>query len=227
MRNTNSLPPAARAQTLDRGLAALELVAASERPLSVDDVAGALGLHRSIAYRLVRTLEDRRLVERDGAGRYSPGVRLAVLARGARAPLRSAATGELAALADRLQMTAFVVVRDGDEALTLDAIEPRRTDVHVSYRPGTRHAVDRGAPGLALLAGGPVQAGERREVATARRRGWAHTRSEVLAGMAAVAAPIGSQGAVAVLWLDAQPVVVATVAAEVMRAAAAIAARLS
>jgi DNA-binding IclR family transcriptional regulator len=86
-----TVAPSSRAQTLDRGLAALELVALADAPLAVDEVAAGLGLHRSIAYRLLRTLEDRRLVERDGRGRYVPGVRLAVLARSAATPLRDAA----------------------------------------------------------------------------------------------------------------------------------------
>jgi DNA-binding IclR family transcriptional regulator len=123
-------------------------------------------------------------------------------------------------------MTAFLVVRDGDEALTLDVVEPRRTDVHVAYRPGTRHAVDRGAPGLALLAAAPAVPGERAEVTRARARGWATTRSEVLDGMAALAVPVDARTAVAVLWLAAQRADVARTAAEVTAAAAAVRRRL-
>ena len=55
----------ALSQTLDRGLACLDFVAASERAVSVEATAAALGLHRSIVYRLLRTLERRRLIERD------------------------------------------------------------------------------------------------------------------------------------------------------------------
>ena len=44
------------------------------------------------------------------------------------------------------------------------SVEPPHVAAHVAYRPGTRHRVDRGAPGLAILAGEPTRAGERPEV---------------------------------------------------------------
>jgi len=224
MRTENRL---ALSQTLDRGLAVLEAVAAADRALAVEDLARALGLHRSIVYRLVRTLEDRHLVERDDGGRYSPGVRLAVLARHVQSGLRSAASGALATLAEELGVTAFLVTRDGGEAITIDSVEPRWVDVHVAYRPGMRHPLDRGAPGLALLAGLPPVVGERAEVTAARAAGWVATEGEVLPGMACVAAPVLDLGAVAVLWLAAQPVDRDVLVRHVVIAAAAIAARLS
>lgn len=177
-------------QTLDRGLRTLELVAGSEQPLSVAEVARALGLHRSIAYRMLRTLEDHALVARDPENRYAAGAGLAVLARQVVPNLQAAAVPELSRLANDVGMTAFLVVRQHDEAVTVTVIEPRQSTVHVVYRPGTRHPVTRGAPGLALLAGSPPVAGERPEVAEARRKGWVATYSEVLPGMKAVASPV-------------------------------------
>ncbi len=84
-------------------------------------------------------------------------------------------------------MTAFVVVRFGNEAVTLDSVEPQRTAAHVAYRPGSRHPIDRGAPGLAILAGQAALPDERPEVTEARRRGWAYTSGEVVPGLASVA----------------------------------------
>jgi DNA-binding IclR family transcriptional regulator len=216
----------APSQTLDRGLACLDLVAAADGPISIDAVGAALRLHRSIVYRLLRTLELRRLVERNGDGDYVPGPYLAVLSRSVRQSLRSAAGPVLSSLAERLHMTAFLVVADGDEAVTIDSVEPRSLDAHVAYRPGTRHPIDRGAPGLALLAGRPSLPGERPEVAIARRRGWAQSHSEVIPGMVSVAAPIGREGAVAVLWLAGTPVTAGDVAEHVRAAATEIAQRL-
>ena len=216
----------APSQTLDRGLACLDFVAAADHPLSVDAVAEALGLHRSIVYRLLRTLELRRLVERDSDGDFLPGPYLAVLSRSVRRSLRAAAAPVVANLAEKLQMTAFVVVADGDEAVTIDSVEPRSLNAHVAYRPGTRHPLDRGAPGLALLAAGAVLVGERAEVALARSRGWAHSEAEVIAGMASVAAPIADQGAVAVLWLAGAAVAADVVGRQVAEAARRIESRL-
>jgi DNA-binding IclR family transcriptional regulator len=198
IRNPNDT--VAPSQTLDRGLLCLDYVAANEHPVSIDDVAASTGLHRSIVYRLLRTLELRALVERVDDGSYVPGPHLAVLSRSVRRTLRAAAAPVLVDLAEELGMTAFIVVADRDEAVTVDSVEPRGLDAHVSYRPGTRHALDKGAPGLALLAARQPRRGERAEVTTARRRGWAHSKAEVIAGLEAIAAPILDQGAVAVLW---------------------------
>jgi DNA-binding IclR family transcriptional regulator len=217
----------APSQTLDRGLACLDAIAAADDPISIDEVADALGLHRSIVYRLLRTLELRHLVERNSDGDYLPGPYLAVLSRSVRRTLRAAAAPVLAELAEGLQMTAFIVVADGDEAVTVDSVEPRNLDAHVAYRPGTRHPIDRGAPGLALLASRPAEARERSDVARARERGWAQTEAEVIPGMAAIAAPIGTEGAVAVMWLaGAGHVRAAAVGRRVVAAAAQIEARL-
>jgi len=205
----------------------LEFVAASDRPVSIDATATHLGVHRSIVYRLLRTLEHRHLVERNDDGDYLPGPYLAVLSRGVRRSLRSAAAPVLANLCQNLDMTAFLVVADGDEAVTVDSVEPTSLDAHVAYRPGTRHSIDRGAPGLALSAGRPPSAGERAEVAVARARGWAESRGEVIPGMASIAAPIADHGAIAVLWLAGNQVDVDQVAAAVVAAAGDVTHRLA
>ncbi len=216
----------ALSQTLDRGLACLDFVAASDRAVTVDEAAAALGLHRSIVYRLMRTLEARRLVERDAEGDFISGPYLAVLSRSVRRTLRAAAAPIVATLAEELQMTAFLVVADGNEAVTIDSVEPRSLNAHVAYRPGTRHPIDRGAPGLALLAARAARAGERAEVGVARSRGWAQSEAEVISGMVSIAAPIADQGAVAVLWLAGAKVSPEAVGRQVADAARRIESRL-
>ena len=98
----------------------------------------------------------------------------------------------------------------------------------MTYRPGRRHPVTRGAPGLALLAGGPVRPGERAEVAACRERGWAFSESEVLPGMKAVSAPVwspdgGCASAVAVVFVGEPDL--PGLGATVVRAALEVAAR--
>ncbi|WP_445286180.1 helix-turn-helix domain-containing protein, partial [Arthrobacter sp. Hiyo1] len=106
-------------QTLSRGIQALEILAAAERPLTIAELAGALGVHRSVAYRILRTLEDHSLLVRDDAGRVQPGPGLAVLARGVSRDLQTAALPELTQLANALNMTAFVAVWDHQDCVTL------------------------------------------------------------------------------------------------------------
>jgi DNA-binding IclR family transcriptional regulator len=198
---------APQSQTLDRGLRILEHLASAGRPQPIAEVATAVGLHRSIAYRLLRTLEDHQLVERDPLGHYGLGLGVAALARGLRTDLQTAALPQLNALVTQLGMTAFLVVRAGDEAVTVTSVEPQHSAAHVSYRPGTRHPVDRGAPGLALLMPEAPAPSDRPELAEARRAGWATSRGEVIRGLRSVAAPVlgpdgGSRAALAVVFVD-------------------------
>ena len=105
----------AGSQTLSRGIRILEALADAREPLSIDDLAHRLDVHRSIAYRLVRTLEDHRLVLRDAAGRVALGARMAALAAGVAHDLQAEALPELTAVAGDLGMTCFLAVLDGDE----------------------------------------------------------------------------------------------------------------
>ena len=228
----DELPPGLGAQTLDRGLHVLELLALGSGPLTVQEIADRTGLHRSISYRLVRTLEHRGLAVRDGEGRYAVGARLAVLARGVVAPsLRDAAAPPLAQLAEQTGRTAFLVVAQDDLAVTVHVEEPRSTIAHVAYRPGARHPLTSGAPGLAILAGRPPQPGERPEVALARARGWAESHGEVIPDYRSCAAPVLDPtgrcvGAVAVVFVGAEPPG-EELAAQVMATARAVAAGLA
>ena len=222
---------AAFSQTLDRGLRVLEVLSEAPGPLSVVEIAAAIGLHRSVAYRLVRTLEQHRLVERDAAGGYAPGVGLAALARSVRRTLQAVALPELTAVANALRMTAFLVVRDGAEAVTIASVEPRAVGALVAYQPGTRHAVDRGAPGLALLMPDAPAAGDRDALRQARERGWARSESEVIPGLRSVAVPVLGADAravagLAVVFIE-SPVPPASLAAELAAAASRIARALS
>ena len=68
-------------QTLSRGIRVLEIVASSPVNLSIAEIAAKLEVHRSIAYRIIRTLEQHHLLNRDEAGHIRSASGLAVLAR--------------------------------------------------------------------------------------------------------------------------------------------------
>ncbi|UWX96849.1 IclR family transcriptional regulator [Arthrobacter zhaoxinii] len=191
-----------QSQTLSRGIRALELLAEAENPLSIAELSEGLGVHRSIAYRILRTLESHSLVMRDDAGRVSAAPGLAALARGVSRDLQSAALPELSILANELSMTAFVAVWDRQNCVTLMTVEPTHSRTALIQRPGTRHSFTAGAPGIAIqsamtedqwdrLAPGQKYRSESR---TARERGYAVSHNEVIEGVSAVAAPVTASG---------------------------------
>jgi DNA-binding IclR family transcriptional regulator len=221
---------APQSQTLDRGIRVLEHLAGVGTPQPIAEIAAALGLHRSITYRLLRTLEDHQLVERDPAGHYWLGLGMVGLARGVRTDLQSAALPRLNALVAELGMTAFLVVRAGDEAVTVASVEPHDTPAHVVYRPGIRHPVGRGAPGLALLMPEAPAAEDRDALRDARRVGWAASYGEVIPGIRSIAAPVpgpdgGARAVLAVVFVD-ESADVARIGRAVSAAAAKVAAGL-
>ncbi|MBM7516090.1 IclR family transcriptional regulator [Nocardioides nitrophenolicus] len=178
------------AQTLARGLRALELVAGATEGMSVQELSAELDVHRSITSRLLTTLADFRLVTRGQDGRYRPGAGLAALATGVHMTLREAAEPILRDLAARLDATVSLLVVEGDEAVALTVVEPPRASFLISFRTGGHHPLGRGSAGIALLAALPPQPGEPEAVAEARRAGHARTYGEVEPGAYGVAAPI-------------------------------------
>jgi DNA-binding IclR family transcriptional regulator len=194
-----STPPAS--QTLSRGIRILEVLADARAPLSIDDIAARLEVHRSVAYRLLRTLEDHGLVERDPSGRVELGARMAALAAGVAHDLQAEALPELTAVAGDLGATSFLAVLDHDECVTLSSVEPRHAVNPVAQRPGTRHPVTRGAPGKAILSLLPesswpadVSRGLAEEVRDAASRGFATSHDEVIPSLRAVAVPLAVRG---------------------------------
>lgn len=194
-------------QTLSRGLRVLEVLAAAGSPLSVPEIAGELGLHRSIAYRLVQTLECHCLVSRLADARFIPGAGLAVLARSVQTELKVVAAPVLERAANELGMTAFIVTQDGDQCVTLLSREPLDASGIVAQRPGSVHSVERGAPGLAILAASaeiPDHLGA--EVGAVEANGYALSHGEVIPGLTSVAVPLprpaAPHAAIAVVYVS-------------------------
>lgn len=193
---------AARSQTLSRGLTALEFLADAEGPVTIAELAAGLGVHRSNAYRILRTLEEHRFAARDEAGQIRLGPKLTTLARGVAPALHAAATPAVTELAYALGMTAFLTVLDADEVVTLVAVEPSNAGATIARNPGVRHSVLLGAPGRAIEAsltpsersaylGDPEFTEAARE---ALRLGYALSRNEVIDGVTAIAVPLRIPG---------------------------------
>lgn len=227
----NALSGGSYAQTLSRGLCVLELLATSGEPLTLVEVAQRLRINRSVAYRLVRTLLEHRLVQTAPDDRYAPGLGLVTLARGVGTDLRGAANPVLAWVAEQLTATTILAVADGEEVVCLASVEPRSSGLRVTYREGLRHSIDRGASGAAILSGLPAQPGERPAVRAARAAGYARSESELEADTVAVSAPVVVPGqdcraAVTALFVAGRGVVEAHAVSAVMTGAARVAASL-
>lgn len=178
-------------QTLARGLRVM-LAIADTGGLSVQQVSDLLGVHRSIAYRVVQTLTDFGLATRNSENIYVPGARMASFADAYLPALRDAAQPVMRQLADKLRSTVLMFVEQNGAAQAVAIVEPTNANYHIAFKPGMRTPLDRGAAGYALLAGGPPLPDEPPAVTLAREVGYARSHGEVRSGAYAIAAWISS-----------------------------------
>jgi DNA-binding IclR family transcriptional regulator len=177
------------AQTLDRGLTVLSLIAQHAEGLTVAELAEHLDAARAIVYRLLNTLEAHNLVVRTDT-RYTLGFGLAELASRLRPRLQETVLPILRKLSQDSNSTSLLTIADGDQALVLMTAEPPNATMHLAIREGGRHPLDVGADGVAILAGRPASSDDTKDVLLARRRGYAVSRGALQAGAIGVAAPI-------------------------------------
>ncbi len=184
---TNGAPGS---QTLARGLAALQLVASSAGGMTAQQVADEIGVHRTIAYRLLSTLAQHRFVAKGEDGRYRPASTLAVLGASFDNNVRQLSLPTLRALADELGTTVSLLIAEGDQQVAIAVIVPTNVFYQLSFHEGSRYPLERGAAGIALLASMPPRPGERDLVPTTRKKGWVITHGEVEPNTYGLAVPV-------------------------------------
>ncbi|MBA2529720.1 MAG: helix-turn-helix domain-containing protein [Euzebyales bacterium] len=175
---------------------------AEDGPGTVTEVARRCRLNRTVAHRLLATLDGRRMVRRSGDGVWRLGLGLLGLASRVESDVRRAARPVLEDLATRFGETAVLSLADGDEVVAVEQALGERHPVRVQYRPGNRHPQTRGAHGRAvlafaesehverLLAGEPAAADIRGLLELTRRNGYAESHDELQFGASGLAAPV-------------------------------------
>lgn len=177
-------------QTLARGLTALQLVAVAPGGLTAQQVADQVGVHRTIAYRLLTTLAEHRLVAKGEDGRYRPAAGLAVLGASFDRNLRQLSQPILQGLADDLGTTVSLLVAEGDQQVAVAVIVPTAVAYQLAFHEGSRHPLDRGSAGVALLASMPARPAERDLVTRTREQGWVVTHGEIEPNTFGLAVPV-------------------------------------
>ncbi|ADT98492.1 MULTISPECIES: IclR family transcriptional regulator [Mycolicibacterium] len=188
--NANAGPGAPGSQTLARGLNALQLVAGSPNGLTVAQVAEDIGVHRTIAYRLLSTLAQYRFVSKGEDGRYRSAAALAVLGASFDNNVRQLCVPTLRGLADELGTTVSLLVAEGDQQVAIAVMVPTNVFYQLSFHEGSRYPLDRGAAGIALLASMPPRPQERDLVRQARQQGWVITHGEIEPNTFGLAVPV-------------------------------------
>ncbi len=183
---------ASGSRTLSRGLALLNALGEHPDGATVSALAESTKLDRAVLYRLLDTLTSEGFVTRDAdSRRYRLG--LAMLELGVRAAqgleVRRLAGPPLRGLSEDTGETACLAVRDRDDMVVVEVIEPGDRFVQVNYRVGFRHPLGVAAHGKALLAFLP-EGSRNPDLQSVRQRGVAYTRDELEHGASGVAAPV-------------------------------------
>lgn len=115
----------AGAATVEKALDVLFHLHEAPGAMGLSEIGRALELPKSSCHRLLSTLVDREVVERDEVGRYRPGLALLALGLGAqeREPVVQAARPTLEAEAVTMGETVFLVGRRRDRLRVLDRFE--------------------------------------------------------------------------------------------------------
>lgn len=198
-------------QTLDRGLQALEFISESNDGVTVTLIADHLGVHRTIAHRIVATLREHHFVTRTHSGTFRLGVSAAALSRKFAPQLLQAGRPVLRGLADATGLTSFLSVGEEDECVVVlvEEASSRGGGLRVSYQEGTRHPMNQGAPGLAILANRPPSWDDLQGVVEARAMGYSLTQGELQRGAAGVSVGITQSETMRMLDMEASVGVVA------------------
>jgi len=200
-------------QSVGRALSILELLADGAGELGVSELGRRLGVHRATASRLVSTLAERGLVERNTTtDKYRLGFGLIHLAGAAiaRMDLVQQARPILVDLAAHSGETVNLAVLSGDGVMHVDQVTGSRSVVSVSWvgRGTPYHCTSNGKVLVAFLdpeeqerlLTRPLERLTRNtivepdklraELREVRARGYARTVEELEEGLSAVAAPV-------------------------------------
>jgi DNA-binding IclR family transcriptional regulator len=142
-----------RIQAIDRATSLLNAISRYPEPVSLKVLSAETGLHSSTTFRILASLIQNQLVEKDMAGNYRLGIRLLQL--GVRLhsniDLRSLALPVMEALRDEINESVNLTIREGDEVVYLEKATPNRM-MHVQQLVGSRAPLHVTAVGKLMLA---------------------------------------------------------------------------
>ncbi|MCF6116828.1 IclR family transcriptional regulator [Mesorhizobium muleiense] len=189
--------------TGDQMLTVLETVA-KKGPVGAADVARTCDINRTVAYRLLVTLEQRAYVRRGHDG-YTLGSAIIDLVRHLDRDISSIARPLMATLANAAGETVVLHCLNKDEAVVTEQALGNKHLVRVQHVPGSRHPLHLGASGWAMLAFQDQKtiarivkkaadpAATMARVEQIQRAGYAISHDELQMGVHGVAAPLLEQ----------------------------------
>lgn len=195
-------------RSVERAIDIMAALARADRPVSVTDLEQDLSLSRPTLYRILYTLEKKRVVVSAGdPQRFSLGARVVELARPWLGDNRIAAISQpyLATLWNETDETvALFVVGDRNTKVCIQELQSRQALVF-TRGTGIVEPLTMGSSGKSILAfaggdtideilrtieDGDIRAGVERDLFAIRADGYSLTEGEIIAGAVAMSAPV-------------------------------------
>lgn len=158
-------------QSAERVIDIFEYLALTQRA-TTNEIATALEVHKSVVYRLLKTLEARGFVNKENS-HYTLGTAFLAMADSVPEQLRPQTDDILKNLTKRTEATSYIVVESGNRSICLRSIEPQGLFSHTAIRPGASGPMDKGAPAIAIRSGKKPQESDSQRVLDARDAGYA------------------------------------------------------
>ena len=151
---TAATPSTPTIQVLERAFSLLDLLAASDEPLTLKQISERSGLHPSTAHRILNDLTIGRFVERPQAGAYRLGIRLLELGNAVkeRLDVREAALAPMRELHKLTHQPVNLSVRQGDEIVYIERSYSERSGMQVVRAIGGRAPLHLTSSGKLFLA---------------------------------------------------------------------------
>lgn len=142
----------AKIQVIDRAVSILEAMARYPKAVKLKIICAETGLHPSTVHRILHSLIDNGLVERNPEGEYRLGQKFSQLSLGMHSEidLRAVARPHMEALRDKVDETINLTIREGDVLVYFEKATPNRM-MHVNQLIGSRAPLHVTAVGKLML----------------------------------------------------------------------------
>ena len=138
---------------LEKGFSILALLAKSNEPMGISDIAKVLNYNKSTVYNIVHTLAEQKILENGSENKFRLGIQFYLLGRSARlgSEIISTIHSYLQKINKETRLSAFLGTRSGLDAIIVDKVDSA-FDIKISSEIGMRLPLLAGAGGKILLS---------------------------------------------------------------------------
>lgn len=177
-------------QTLERGIHALECIAQKQGQMTVAQLADHLGINRTIAYRITRTLSHLGYIRTNENLQLELSSKIIDLYNCYEMNIPSTAQQVLNELSLQTQSSASLVIAEGLDCVVVKTSAKHSSNLQTNYQLGSRIPLGMAASGIAIAITYSSQPDESDEIKLARSQGYAYSEGKLQAGAIGLFMPI-------------------------------------